>query len=59
MNILATCADDMKVMIWNADTWDLLHVFTSSAHVFGWHTLSYIHLEPIRDSKMGHRPSRE
>jgi hypothetical protein len=25
--VLATCADDLKVMVWNARTWALMHMF--------------------------------
>lgn len=37
--LLATCADDKTVMLWNPDTWQLYHVLRSS-EVAGWHTFT-------------------
>jgi WD40 repeat protein len=42
--ILVTCADDKRVMIWQTDSWKLHHEF-NTYHIEGWHTLTYIALE--------------
>lgn len=43
--ILATCADDQKVMLWNAQTWRLMHVFDTTDDIHEWHTLTYLALQ--------------
>lgn len=47
--VLATCADDRKVMVWNARTWALMHVFDTSEDIHDWHTLTYCALQPRGD----------
>jgi hypothetical protein len=47
--VLATCADDRKVMVWNARTWALMHVFDTSDDIHDWHTLTYCALQPRGD----------
>jgi WD40 repeat protein len=39
--MLARCADDWKVMVWNARTWALMRVFDTSDNIHDWHTLTY------------------
>lgn len=41
--IIVTCADDKKLMVWNVDGFKLLYEFYSD--VVEWHTLTYICLE--------------
>jgi WD40 repeat protein len=42
--ILATCADDKTVRIYDGKTWELLHIFESH-DVEEWHTITYLALE--------------
>ena len=44
--ILATCADDRTVMIWNATNWELYHIFDTKDRD-EWHTMTYLALEHI------------
>jgi WD40 repeat protein len=47
-SILATCADDQKVMLWRSNDWTLLKIFETSAHSFDWHTITYLKIDWIR-----------
>ncbi len=40
-NILATCGDDRKVMIWNTDDFSLVHIFETK-EIDDWHTATYL-----------------
>eukprot|EP00053_Salpingoeca_punica_P017475 m.168423 g.168423 ORF g.168423 m.168423 type:complete len:892 (+) comp17216_c0_seq1:378-3053(+) len=43
-SILASCADDCSVRLWDGDSFAVLLQLNSSAH--GWHTLTYLALTP-------------
>eukprot|EP01080_Neovahlkampfia_damariscottae_P000081 gene81-4330_t len=46
--ILVTCADDKRIMIWNVSSWELHHEF-NTYHIEGWHTLTYLALDKSGD----------
>ncbi|KAL6077883.1 Cytosolic iron-sulfur protein assembly protein CIAO1 [Balamuthia mandrillaris] len=48
--LIATCADDKSIRVWNAKTWQLHHVFDTGEHNTEWHTVTYLALE-----RGGHR----
>ncbi|KAL6059321.1 Cytosolic iron-sulfur protein assembly protein CIAO1 [Balamuthia mandrillaris] len=43
--LIATCADDKSIRVWNAKTWQLHHVFDTGEHNTEWHTVTYLALE--------------
>jgi len=45
-SILATCADDRTVRIYNGSTFSILHVIKLEL-IMGWFTLTYLSLNPI------------
>ncbi|PRP86721.1 hypothetical protein PROFUN_02870 [Planoprotostelium fungivorum] len=46
--IIATCADDQTIRIYETKDWNLLHVFTTE-DIEEWHTLTYLCIEPSGD----------
>eukprot|EP01132_Coremiostelium_polycephalum_P001336 gene1336-1684_t len=48
--ILATCADDQTVRIWNTDNWQEISVFKTTNDVGEWHTVTYLTLIQSHDN---------
>ena len=47
-NILATCADDQTVRIYDGKSFELLKV-VNTHDIYGWHTLTYLAIDTCRD----------
>jgi len=50
--VLATCSDDKLINIYDADDnkeFNLIMCLTTKQHVVGWHTITYLSLEEVRN----------
>ena len=47
-NILATCADDQTVRIYDGESFELMKVVNTNS-IYGWHTLTYMVIDTNRD----------
>ena len=48
-NILATCADDQTIRIYDGESFELIKVLNTH-DIYGWHTLTYMEIDNSRDA---------